>query len=112
MKNDEFMLTLNSPITEEQWDAIADVDFDNTEEIEFHTKHGKTVRFKKENEGQWLYGEERKFIDLENAVEQYKVLGYPHRPYVNMSCSVCRKITICDKTIRYDFCPHCGARMI
>ena len=52
MISEEIKLTLNSPITEEQWDAINDYDFDHTEEIEFHTKHGKTVRFKKENEGQ------------------------------------------------------------
>jgi hypothetical protein len=68
MKIDEFMLTLNSPITEEQWDAIADVDFDNTEEIEFHTKHGKTVRFKKENEGQQKSG---RYVDLSE-----RVIGY------------------------------------
>ena len=44
---DEFTLTLNSPITEEQWDMITDVDFDNTNEITFHTKHGKEVKFVK-----------------------------------------------------------------
>ena len=43
----EFELTLNSPITAEQWDAITDVDFDNTERIWFQTKHGKTVEFVK-----------------------------------------------------------------
>lgn len=45
--SDEFTLTLNSPITEEQWDIITDVDFDNTNEITFHTKHGKEVKFVK-----------------------------------------------------------------
>lgn len=44
---DEFTLTLNSPITEEQWDAITDVDFDHTDRIFFHTKHGKDVEFVK-----------------------------------------------------------------
>ena len=38
---DELTLTLNSPLTEEQWDAITDVDFDHTDRIFFHTKHGK-----------------------------------------------------------------------
>ena len=38
---------LNSPITEEQWDAITDVDFERTNEITFHTKHGKIVKFVK-----------------------------------------------------------------
>ena len=45
--SDEFTFTLNSPITEEQWDMIADVDFDHTNEITFHTKHGKDVKFVK-----------------------------------------------------------------
>ena len=44
---DEMTLTLNSPITEEQWDAITDVDFEHTNEISFHTKHGKIVKFVK-----------------------------------------------------------------
>lgn len=40
---DRMEMTLNSPITEEQWDAITDVDFEHTNRIWFHTKHGKTV---------------------------------------------------------------------
>ena len=45
--SDEFTLTLNSPITEEQWDMIEDIDFDYTNEITFHTKQGKEVKFVK-----------------------------------------------------------------
>ena len=45
---DEITLTLNSPITEEEWDMITDVDLDHTSEMMFHTKHGKGVRFVKE----------------------------------------------------------------
>lgn len=44
---DTFELTLNNPLTEEQWDTIADVDFDHTDRIWFHTKHGKEVEFAK-----------------------------------------------------------------
>ena len=40
-------LTLNSPITEEQWDVITDVDFDRTDRMLFYTKHGKEVEFVK-----------------------------------------------------------------
>lgn len=43
-------LEFDSPITEEQWDMIMDVDFDNTEEITFHTKHGKEVTFVKKHD--------------------------------------------------------------
>ena len=47
---DAFSITLNSPMKEEDWDLITDVDFDNTTQIEFHTKHGKTVVFEKRRE--------------------------------------------------------------
>ena len=45
---EEITLTLNKPITEEEWDMITDVDLDHTSEVLFHTKHGKKVRFVKE----------------------------------------------------------------
>lgn len=44
---DEMTLELNSPITEEQWDAITDVNFEHTDRIWFHTKDGKDVEFVK-----------------------------------------------------------------
>lgn len=44
---DDITLTLNNPLTDEQWDAISDVDFDRTDHIRFHTKHGKEVEFAK-----------------------------------------------------------------
>ena len=44
---DEITLTLNNPLTDEQWDAISDVDFDRTDRIWLHTKHGKEVEFAK-----------------------------------------------------------------
>ena len=34
---------------------ITVVDFDNTEEIFFHTKHGKEVTFVKQKKGKWIY---------------------------------------------------------
>lgn len=43
----EVTLQLNSPLTDEQWDTITDVDFDHTDRITFHTKHGKEVEFVK-----------------------------------------------------------------
>ena len=52
--NDEMTFTLNSPLTEEEWDMIADVDFDHTSEITFHTKHGKEVVFVKRKTGEWI----------------------------------------------------------
>lgn len=58
--NDEMTLTLNSPITDEQWDAITDVDFEYTDRIWFNTKHGKTVEFiKKASVPRWIPCSER-----------------------------------------------------
>lgn len=44
---DELTLTFNSPLTEEDWDVLEDVDFDHTDRVWFHTKHGKDVEFVK-----------------------------------------------------------------
>lgn len=92
---DEFTLTLNSPITEEQWDMITDVDFDRTNEVTFHTKHGKQVVFVKRKKGKW------KPIDR----------TWGRSFYV---CSVCSDPvdvpTVIDKP-SYRFCPWCGADM-
>lgn len=44
---DTFELTLNNPLTDEEWDILTDVDFDKTERIAFDTKHGKHVEFAK-----------------------------------------------------------------
>lgn len=43
----EFSFALSSPITDEDWDAITDVDFDKTNMIQIITKHGKRVDFVK-----------------------------------------------------------------
>lgn len=89
---DEFTLTLNSPITEEQWDTIADVDFDHTNEITFHTKHGKQAKFVKRMRGRWIESEADGFV-----------------------CSVCRNgyknQPTCMGKPMFEFCPICGADM-
>lgn len=44
---DDFTMELNSPLTEEQWDMLTDVDLDHTPRMFFHTKHGKDVEYVK-----------------------------------------------------------------
>lgn len=83
---DEMTLTLNSPLTDEQWDAITDVDFDNTNEIHFHTKHGKEVYFVKRKKGKWI----------ENT--EYFPTTY--------TCPFCGYKIYGETT---NFCPSCGA---
>jgi hypothetical protein len=85
---DEMTMELNSPITEEQWDILEDVDFDQTDRIWFQTKHGKKVEFVKRKEGRWTTE------DCHAATYKY-------------CCSNCKA----HHRARYDFCPSCGADM-
>ncbi len=75
---DEMALTLNSPLTDEQWDAITDVDFDRTDRIWFHTKHGKEVEFAKVvrcKDCKYLPGKSRAYAD-DDPVETYIHCGH------------------------------------
>lgn len=92
-------LTLNSPITEEQWDMIEDVDFDHTDSITFYTKHGKEVEFVKRKTGRWIR-ETKHYKDSEQEFYYYEE-----------RCSECgtkRKIGWAE--VRH--CPMCGARLV
>lgn len=86
---DKMTLTLNSPITEEQWDMIEDVDFDHTDSITFYTKHGKEVEFVKRKTGKWIH--QTKFGRIE--------------------CDQCGKVYRNAFTPK-NYCPNCGARLV
>lgn len=90
---DTFEFTLSNPLTEEQWDEITDVDFDRTDRITFHTKHGKEVEFAKVRHGKWT----RHTLGSTG--------GYGTT--VMHQCSECESMTIS----RFRYCPNCGARM-
>lgn len=89
---DTFEFTLNNPLTEEQWDMIADVDFDHTDRIWFHTKHGKEVEFTKVRHGRWI----------SRPAPSNSYCGY-------LICSQCgEEVSDADE---YNYCPNCGSRM-
>lgn len=92
---DEMTFTLNSPITEEQWDMITDVDFDYTDSITFHTKHGKEVEFVKRKTGKWIrhYSRPNVYADC-----------FWH-------CTCCDYKTLDNWANKWNFCPNCGAKM-
>ena len=98
---DEMTLTLSSPITEEQFDAITDVDFDNTDRIWFHTKHGKDVEFIKRKNGKWIKR------DVPRQIHGISCSA------PNWQCSVCKKWWFHNgEGLKwYKFCPECGADM-
>lgn len=90
---DIFEFTLNNPLTEEQWDQIDDVDFDHTDRIWFHTKHGKEVEFAKVRYGKWIDG----YI-LDEPIE------------VCSECNTFYMLKFSGGGMRY--CPNCSARMV
>lgn len=92
---DEMTLTLSSPITEEQFDAITDVDFDNTDRIWFHTKHGKDVEFVKRKKGKWIK------LDMHAHLADHKCTACGQECYV----------PTCMGEPMYTYCPNCGADM-
>lgn len=70
-----------------------------------------TVEAKEVVKARFKLSKKRKAIFLDNADEQYKVLGYPHRNILQLRCSNCELITSVDESILYHFCPHCGAKI-
>ena len=50
----ELKFKLHSPLTEEDWDLITDVDLDHTPSVMFHTKHGKDIEYVKAKHGRWV----------------------------------------------------------
>lgn len=100
---DEMTLELNSPITEEQWDAITDVDFEHTDRVWFHTKNGKDVEFVKRKTGKWVFEDgspvNRGLKMMETAVCSQCGETAPGYPFWE-----------CDLELT-NFCPNCGAEM-
>lgn len=61
--------------------------------------------------GEWIEEMERHFLDsrIQTNVEMKEATGKGYHTYINQRCSICNKVTMADASIRYDFCPHCGA---
>lgn len=83
--NDEYEFTLNSPLSESDWDKITDTEFEKTDRITFRTKSGKTVEFAKVSEEfEWChdckeYDAERHCCPrwtkvIRNTVEELKII--------------------------------------
>ena len=106
---DEMTFTLNSPITEEQWDMIEDVDFDHTDSITFHTKPGKEVEFVKRKTGKWEQIEISYFADMDDETKTGMAIA-------SMFCPRCKRYhnevyLYGNPTFGVNFCPNCGADM-
>lgn len=91
---DEMTFTLHNPLTEEEWDIIEDVDFDHTNSITFHTKHGKEVEFVKCKTGRWITHK----IKINEVYHSY------------CECTVCGHTRPTTLFPLY-YCPNCGADM-
>lgn len=78
---DTMTLKLKHPLTEEEWDAIVDVDLEHTRSVTFHTKNGKEVEFEKRKKGKWI----------------------------DDNCSECGQYVYHGDA--RNFCPNCGCKM-
>ncbi|MBQ1471844.1 MAG: hypothetical protein IIZ34_05745 [Eubacterium sp.] len=106
MNEDTIELTLNSPITEEQWDVITDVDFDNTDRISFHTKHGKEVEFVKHIRGRWVL-----MSDIDGDYYCCSQCGEELPRYSLNTPTWDGPYTYLRSIDKSNFCPNCGADM-
>ena len=89
----DITLTLNNPLSEEDWDKITDVDMEHTSRVWFNTKNGKKVEFVKPKQGKWI-----------------------NKGFEPVRCSECGATSdgynqIAWADINYNFCPNCGADM-
>ena len=95
--NKEYSIELHNPLTEEERDAILDVDMEHTTSVEFTTKHGRKVEFAKVRHGRWIPVDPDRY---DFATE--------------WCCSECDKdvfVTWYGKECDYGYCPNCGARV-
>lgn len=99
--SDEMTFTFHSPLTEEEWDMITDVDLDHTPEITFHTKHGKEVVFVKRKTGKWM-------VDPDGRLHCSRCLENPTNRVIIDGKLVYDMTPIVGKM---KFCPNCGVRM-
>lgn len=92
--NLELTLQLNSPITDEQFEAIQDINFEHVDSVQFHLKNGKDVDFKKVIKGKWI--------------------ETPDDPLYNGYCSVCGFKSVLYETdvLGLNYCPNCSAQMM
>lgn len=77
---DSYTMEFNSPLTDEDWEKLEDVDFDHTEHVWFHTKNGKEVHFYKnaipiEFLEKWFGDNYNALTDLEIAWEKENEKG-------------------------------------
>ena len=123
--NNEIAITLNHPITEEEWDAITDVDFDRTERIYFNTKHGKKVEFVKvvrckecaikkhcRTSNTWAVPPGDNWFcadgvkgDSDGETEAKLLNPNPYGECARCGCLV-------DIRDEHNYCPRCGAKLI
>lgn len=90
--NDTYGMTLNSPMTREDWAKITDANMEHTQSVTFQTEGGKKVEFVKVKHGRWVFG-----VDSETG----------ERDLIAWTCSECNE----KYPWQPNYCPNCGAKM-
>lgn len=101
--DDSIEFTLNSPLTDEDWDKITDAEFEKTDRVTFRTKSGKTVEFVKRKKGEWI-----KMSDSDGIYWACSECG-ENLPRINNfepQFDLFPRLESIDKT---KYCPNCGA---
>ena len=89
--SDTLNFTLKYPLTQEDFNIIADAEFEHSDTIWFVTPKGKKVEFRKVVKGEWII----------------------HNSYGSeyLECPYCRTYFSHEHLVRNSFCPNCGAEM-
>lgn len=60
--------------------------------------------------GKWKYEAGFKYKRGGRNTEAKQIFGTEWRTMQRLKCSVCGMVVLVDDTIKYEYCPHCGAR--
>ena len=60
--------------------------------------------------GRWEIEAEFKYKRGGRNTEAKQIFGTEWRTMQRLKCSVCGMVVLVDDTIKYEYCPHCGAR--
>lgn len=63
-----------------------------------------------ERRGRWKYEAGFKYKRGGRNTEAKQIFGTEWRTMQRLKCSVCGMVVLVDDTIKYEYCPHCGAR--
>lgn len=102
VKSMEMTIELDSPITQEQWDMITDVELQHSDEVEFTTPSGKKVLYRKVKYCRCL-NKARCFFCSE--------CGYGVQDVFEGNDAGDYAVYVFEAGKEWNYCPNCGAKV-